>query len=55
MMQLAVLDHNHHVDTPTAVTLSGEDVILCYKSRRTSEWVAYKKLSEKKYNYIRGK
>ena len=52
--QLAVLDHNYHVNREVATNFKGEPIVLCQESRRTKEWVAYPKLSAKSYNYIPG-
>ena len=52
--QLAVLDHNMHVGRLPAQNLDGCDRVKAEVSRRTREWVAYKRLSDKTYDYIPG-
>lgn len=53
--ELAVLDHNAHVNREEAETADGLPVITSKESRRTKEWVAYKTLQKKSFSYIPGK
>jgi len=52
--QLAVLDHNEHVGREAATTKDGGQMITSKFSRRTKEWVAYRRLIGKSYSYIPG-
>ena len=52
--QLAVLDNVFHYDREYETTNEGLPVIQAQVSRRTKEWVAYRKLSTKKYEYMPG-
>lgn len=53
--QLAVLDHNMHVGRLAAMNIDGSERIQAQVSRRTKQWVAYVRLSDKPYEYIQGK
>lgn len=52
--QLAILDHNFHLDRKVNVNNDGMQQIGVWKSRRTKEWVAYTRLESKSYSYIPG-
>ena len=51
---LAVLDYNNHHDRAVDVNRAGEETACMQRSRRTKQWVAYKRLSQKNYSYIPG-
>ena len=53
--QLAVMDHNEHLDRGAATTKDGRPMITSKFSRKTKEWVAYKILKTKSYSYIPSK
>jgi hypothetical protein len=52
--QLAVLDNVFHCGRDVQTTGEGLPVIQAQVSRRTKEWVAYRKLTSKKYEYMPG-
>ena len=52
--QLAVLDNNFHSERDQQVNSEGLPIVQAQVSRRTKEWVAYRKLTAKKYEYIPG-
>lgn len=53
--ELAVIDHNFHVNREHMVDEDGNNSMVICRSRRTKNWVAYARLRDKKYIYIYGR
>ncbi|XP_070186244.1 uncharacterized protein [Littorina saxatilis] len=49
---IAILDHNHNLTRADQLSSNGNPYINCQLSRRTKEWVAYKRMEAKEYSYI---
>lgn len=52
--QLAVIDHNHHLDREVEIASDGTTVPVNQFSRKTKQWVSYERKVKKNYNYIPG-
>lgn len=44
---IAILDHNHNLTRADQLSSNGNPYINCQLSRRTKEWVAYKRMEAK--------